>query len=125
MITQKEKVIAKEATQKAAKLLAMAARVASGKFSRRIPLSVKVIPFPSGNGAYIVAGGDIAPNAYPFETGARHPLFAEVGSTRYTSSPWYPQPKRPFLDEAADSAISAMANVMAAAVDDICDAAGL
>jgi hypothetical protein len=99
----------KDRTREAAEVIAATAIARSSKFSKRIPLSVKVVS--SSWGAYIIAGGDAAPNAYPFETGARHPLF---GNRNY----WYPQPKKPFLEQAADAASSKAANVMSNVIDD-------
>jgi hypothetical protein len=106
------KSLAKQRTKEAAEVIANAARIRSSKFSRRIPASVKVIPTLWG--AYITAGGDVAPNAYPFETGANHPLW---GNRHH----WYAQPKKPFLEEAADAAAKAAADIMSEVIDDWCD----
>jgi len=101
--------------KEAAEVVADAARSTSG-FSTRIPASIRVIGGTSG--VSIRAGGKIAPNAYPFETGARHPLFAPRGSARYTKGPWYPQPKKPFLEEAEAIAIEPAVEAFANVIDD-------
>jgi hypothetical protein len=106
------KSLAKARTKEAAEAIALAARANSAKFSRRIPASVKVIPTQWG--CYIIAGGDAAPNAYPFETAANHPLW---GNRHH----WYKQPLRPFLIEAADAASTKAANIMSEIIDDWCD----
>jgi hypothetical protein len=103
----------------AAECIAVLARAKSAAFSTRIPASIKVIG--GTGGVWIMAGGaggKDAPNAYPFETGARHPLF---GNTKY----WYPQPKRPFLEEAAAEGAEAAINEFAKVIDDWSDQLGL
>lgn len=97
----------------AAEIIANAARVNAAKFSKRIPGSVHVVDTSSQT--LVVAGGAAAPNAYPFETGARHPLF---GNTNY----WYPQPKKPFMARAVRSASNLAAEEFAGVIDDLADA---
>lgn len=101
--------------REAAEIIAIKAREISASFSKRIPTSI-VVRGGTG-GVWIEAGGpggSIAPNAYPFETGARHPLF---GDTKH----WYPQPKRPFLIEAGDAAIEQAAEAFSQVFDDWCE----
>lgn len=87
-----------EGLRAAAETIADAARAISGRFSRRIPASIRVTV--AGKSAAVKAGGrkgELAPNAAMFETpGARHPLFGD-------KSHWYFQPHRPFLEEAAQA----------------------
>jgi hypothetical protein len=109
----------------AAEIIAVLARAKSAGFSTRIPASIKVIGGTSG--VWITAGGPggkDAPNAYPFETGARHPLFGLAGDGRPgdRAAPgkghWYPQPKRPFLEEAALEGMEPCAAEFAKVLDD-------
>jgi hypothetical protein len=96
----------------AAECIAILARAKAAGFSSRIPGTIKVIG--GTGGVWITAGGPggkDAPNAYPFETGARHPLF---GNTKH----WYPQPKKPFLEEAAAEGADAAINEFAKVLDD-------
>jgi hypothetical protein len=102
----------KARTREAAELIATAARIRASKFSRRTAASVKVVPLPWG--ALITAGGNAAPMAYPFETGANHPLWGN----RHR---WYKQPKHEFLDEAADASAAKAAAIMANVIDDWCE----
>ncbi len=101
--------------REAAEIIAIKARAISAGFSKRIPISIVV---RGGTGrVWIEAGGpdgSIAPNAYPFETGARHPLFGSK------TAPWYPQPKRPFLIEAGEAAIEQAAEAFSQVFDDWC-----
>jgi hypothetical protein len=109
--------LAKLRLRAAADLIAAAAREISGRFSTRIPKSVKVTG--GRNGVYTIsAGGGRAPNAYPFEEGASHPLF---GNTAY----WYPMKRKPFLTEAAAVAIAVATQEYARSLDDIADALDL
>ena len=83
----------------AAGLVAKAAKKISAGFSARTAASIHVTSGP--NAAYVIAGGDSAPMAYPFEFGTRHPVF---GHGPRSSWHWAAQPHRPFLDEAAEAA---------------------
>jgi hypothetical protein len=97
--------------REAAEIIAEAARGISATFSKRIPASIKIIGGASG--MWITAGGPegkIAPNAYPFEDGVRHPLFG--------MNHWYPQPKRPFLEEAVTASADQAAEAFALVIDD-------
>ena len=102
--------------REAAEIVADAAREISASFSTRIPASIRITGGTSK--VYIRAGGPSAPNAYPFDTGARHPLF---GNRDW----WYPQPKKPFLEEAYVLTQNEMADAFALVIDDWCDELGL
>jgi hypothetical protein len=115
--------------REAAEIIANAARGISGKFSKRIPASIKIIGGTAG--MWITAGGPDgkeAPNAYPFEDGVRHPLFGLAGDGRPgdrahgdpKKGHWYPQPKRPFLEEAAEATAEEAAEAFSAVIDDWC-----
>ncbi len=95
--------------RQAAECIADAARVISARFSTRIPNSIRVTGGVSG--VFITARGSEAPNAEPFETGRRHPLF---GNREH----WYPQPKREFLEEAAAAAGEEAAEIFSEILDD-------
>lgn len=102
----------------AAEVIAAAAGANASQFSRRIPKSIKVIP--SKGTVLIIAGGNAAPNADPFEYGKKHPLFGH-----WETGPQYFMKKRPFLEEAAVSALDKAADEFAKVFDDICDALDL
>ena len=113
--------------REAAEIIATAARGLSAKFSKRIPASIKIIGGVAG--MWITAGGpdgSEAPNAYPFEDGVRHPLFGLAGDGRPgdRAQPgkghWYPQPKRPFLEEAAEATAEEAAEAFSSVIDDWC-----
>ncbi len=89
--------------RKAAEIIARKAKMNSVKFSRRIPANTHVRV--SLEGVAVVTDGNRAPNAAPFETAERHPLWAAVGSTRYEKKPedWRKQPYRPYMLEAGYS----------------------
>lgn len=97
----------------AAEIIAEAARVTGstvGKSgSTRIPKSIKVTS--TGRAVFIVADGNIAPNAYPFEKGSSHPLFGD-------REHWYKMKKQPFLEEAADATASKAVEAFAEVIDD-------
>ena len=98
----------------AAQIIATAAGVSASAYSRRIPRSMRVLQTGAQRFS-VVAGGDAAPNARPFETGDRHPLWGRwvTGKGR--------QPKRPFLEEGAAAGITEAASVFATFIDDVCD----
>jgi hypothetical protein len=103
----------------AAEIVAEAARGISSKFSTRIPGSVRVVTVRGTT--YIQAGGATAPNAAPFDPvkpPSRHPLFGD-------REHWYNQPYRPFLEEAAESAIDKAVQEYAKVIDDWCEETGL
>jgi hypothetical protein len=81
------------------------AKVISGTFSKKIPPTI--ISYVRNNIGYVNAGGpggQVAPNAYMFETlGARHPLFAHGPRGTDGWRHWYDQPYRPFLEDAAEA----------------------
>ena len=76
----------------AAGIIADKARALAGSWSRKVPPSISVAV--SGNVATITAD---APDAYPAEMRARHPLF---GNREW----WYGPPGEKFLAPAADAA---------------------
>lgn len=102
-----------------AEVVADAARSTSSAISRRIPLTVKVDG--DEDGIYIKAGGDAAPNAYPFDPPDNPPVYhpnrARRGTKRYRGK-WYPQPYRPFLEEAAKLGASDAAEKFAEVIND-------
>jgi hypothetical protein len=99
--------------KEAAEIIADAARSISGEFSKRIPASIKVTGGTTQ--VWIVAGSDEAPNAKPFEEGSWHPVYARGPRSSWT---WSKQPKKPFLEEAADTAGDAAAEAFSAILDD-------
>lgn len=87
---------------KAAREIAKEAKLISGRFSRRIPRSIRVSL--DSRGVNVQAGGPSAPQARMFETpGARHPLFAHGPRGTDGWRHWYTQPYRPFLEQAAEA----------------------
>jgi len=116
----------------AAKIIAVLAKERASAFSTRIPGTIKVVGGTSG--VWITAGGPKgadAPNAYPFEDGVRHPLFGMAGDGRPgdRAAPgkghWYPQPHRPFLEDAAEEGAEACAVEFAKVFDDWAKSLGL
>lgn len=99
--------------KEAAEVIAVAARSISGSFSKRIPGSIKITGGTTQ--VYIQAGGEEAPNAKPFEYGEWHPVYAHGPRSGWA---WAKQPKRPFLEEAADTAADAAAEAFSAVLDD-------
>jgi hypothetical protein len=99
--------------RQAAGILADAARDISGAFSRRTAASMKITGCTTE--VYIVAGGEGAPMAAPFENGSDHPVFARGPRYKWT---WRPQPHRPFLEEAVASAGDAAAEQFSKILDD-------
>jgi hypothetical protein len=83
-------------------------------------LSIRVVTYQGRT--YVEGGGDIAPNAYPFDpppgrVPSRHPLFNN-------RKHWYNQPYRPFLEESADEAIDRAAVEYSKVIDDWAREAG-
>jgi hypothetical protein len=103
----------------AAEPIAVAARVSSARWSRRVPASVRLQGGASR--ITIAAGGQRAPQAYTMEgkpSGAPrwHPVFATGPREDWT---WAPQiPVRPFLREAIDAQQDEMVRIFAGIVDD-------
>lgn len=100
----------------AAQIVADGIKAAAAPFSERIAASVKVRS--TVKGVYIIAGGAAAPNAYPFETGAAHPLFGDRAH-------WYPQPKRQFLELGEAGTLDAAADEMSKVIDDWLEELGI
>ena len=114
----------------AAETIAAKAREISGQWSARVPASIRVTVTSDGNTATIIAGGPAAPQAYTMEgrangkpiahpvfghgTRIRGPLIRDPRTKRLRHEPpgwtWAKQTPRPFLQEAADSAIDAAAD---------------
>lgn len=98
--------------RKAAAIIAGATRIAATDMpSKKIPPTIKW--YIRAGVAYVQAGGvggQMAPNAYMFETlGARHPLFAHGPRGTDGWKHWYDQPYRPFMEEAAEASADAAA----------------
>lgn len=92
----------------AALVVASAAKQdAAGYPSRQIPRSIHVGQ-GSETSASVIAD---SPNAYPVETGARHPLFGNRGF-------WYPMRQRRFLENGAVDAGEEAALILAKVIDD-------
>lgn len=102
--------------REAAEVIAEAAREISGQFSTRIPASIVVRGGTTQ--VWIVAGGEAAPNAAPFEDGSFHPVFARGPRSKWT---WRRQPHRPFLEEAELAAGNEAAEAFAQIIDDWSD----
>lgn len=95
---------------KAAQDIADGIKARSAEFSKKIPPSVHV-----GQGTAVTATVyATAPNAYPIETGARHPLFARGPKPASNNDPaakgtgwdhWYPMEKILFMEEGAARAL--------------------
>jgi hypothetical protein len=102
----------------AAKIVADDARLRSARWSRRVPLSVRLQGGASS--VTIVAGGQAAPQAYTME-GAKsgaplsHPVHAHGPRESWT---WVKQPPRPFLREAIDAKQDQMLAEFAKVADD-------
>ena len=106
--------------KEAAEIVADAVRSVASNFSRKIPGSVVIKG--DENGYYIRAGGPVAPNAYPFDPPDNPPVYhpnrAAKGSKRYEHSKWFPQPYRPFLEQAAEISIDKATEALAKVIDD-------
>jgi hypothetical protein len=99
--------------QEAAEIIAAQARTIAGRWSKRIPPSIKVTVSADGQSAEITAGGPEAPMAFTFEApGGRwvsHPVFGRPGQARKEWT-WVKQVPRPFLSAAADQAATKAAD---------------
>jgi hypothetical protein len=94
----------------AAEIVAADARGISGRWSRRVPLSVKISVSPDGKSATITAGGAAAPQAATFELGLSHPVFGRPDRLRGEWT-WVKQIARPFLATAAEARATKAAEV--------------
>jgi hypothetical protein len=101
--------------KEAAELIAGEARRISGKWSTRIPGSIKVSVASDGSSATITAGGPSAPAAYPAEGRSNgrpvnHPVYGRADRSRrqWGWAPW--SPPRPFMVQALDATIDKAAN---------------
>lgn len=106
--------------REAAEVIAEAVRVAGARCgkngSKRIPPSVKLIGGTSG--IWVTAGGEAAPNAYPFEVGSRHPVFGRIKANGDRVWAKEPMPHIPFLEEGAAAAIDKAAEAFGLVFDD-------
>lgn len=93
--------------REAADVIADGIRAFSSTFSKKIPASVHVAQ-GSETTASVIAD---APNAYPIETAARHPLF---GNREY----WYPMHRIRFMEEGASESLDEAAEVYGETIDD-------
>ena len=99
--------------REAAELIAAAAKADAAQVSRQIPASIRVA---QGDDTHAAIYAD-SPNAYPIETGERHPLF---GNRNF----WYPMKQRRFLENGAVIVGSEAAEVLARVIDDWAAEAG-
>lgn len=99
----------------AGEVIAAQARTNAKAFSTRIPGATGVGVGDKPDEAVVITDGAAAPNALPFETGERHPLWGEwvTGKGR--------QPKRPYLTKAAKTAVDAALQVYAAQLTELVD----
>jgi hypothetical protein len=104
--------------RRAAQPVADYARASSSRWSRRVPLSIRLQGGASR--ITIAAGGRAAPQAYTFEGRAdgspiAHPVYGHGPREDWT---WVKQPPRPFLLEAIDATQDQMVEIFAGIVDD-------
>jgi hypothetical protein len=104
--------------REACKPVADAARLSSARWSRRVPLSVRLQGGASR--IQIVAGGQRAPQAYTMEGRAdgrpiAHPVYGHGPRTDWT---WVKQTPRPFMREAIDAHVDEVVAKVAEVVDD-------
>lgn len=104
----------------AGEVVAAAARSNASAFSTRIPGSVKVTGGVTG--VFVVAGGDSAPNAYPIELGLDHPVYPTGDRSTWH---WGKTPRRPFMENAVNSAADLATEAFAGIVDDWTQMLGL
>ena len=102
----------------AAEPVAAYARASSGRWSRRVPVSVRLQGGESR--ITIAAGGQIAPQAYTMEGRAdgrpiAHPVYGHGPRDTWT---WAKQIPRPFLREAIDATQDVMLEIFAGVIDD-------
>lgn len=96
--------------REAAAILAADAKAISGRWSRRVPLSIRISVSADGQSATITAGGSEAPQAATFELGLSHPVFGRPTMTRKEWT-WVKQIARPFLATAAEHSATKAADV--------------
>ena len=104
--------------RRAAQPVADYARASSGRWSRRVPASVRLQG--GGSRITIAAGGTAAPQAYTMEgreSGApiAHPVYGHGPREHWT---WVRQIPRPFLREAIDATEDEVVEIFAGVVDD-------
>ncbi len=99
--------------REAAEIIAVTARGIAAGFSKRTAESIKVAG--GSTGVLIVAQGSIAPNAYPFEYGSYHPVFARGARSSWT---WRKQPQHEFMAAAAEASAEAAAELFSLVFDD-------
>lgn len=113
-----EQAILAERLRQAAQPVADFARASSGRWSRRVPASVRL---QGGSSRItIAAGGSRAPQAYTMEgreSGApiAHPVYGHGPRDKWT---WVKQPPRPFLREAIDATEDQVVEIFSGIVDD-------
>ncbi len=94
----------------AADIVAADARTSAARWSRRVPLSIKVSVSGDGKSATITAGGPGAPQAATFELGLSHPVYGRPTMTRKEWT-WVKQIARPYLAAAAERQATKAADV--------------
>ncbi len=128
-----DQVILAQRLREACKPVEDAARASSARWSRRVPLSVR-LNAPGPGRIQIVAGGVRAPQAYTFEGRAdgrpiAHPVYGHGPRVRGPLDPatgrynppgwtWEKQTPRPFMREAIDANIDRVVEIVAKVVDD-------
>ena len=106
--------------REAAEIVAEDARIRSARWSRRVPLSVRLQG--GARSVTIVAGGPQAPQAYTME-GTRtgrpiaHPVYGRHDRPR-SKWTWVKQPPRPFLLEAVTAKSTEMTLAFAQVIED-------
>jgi hypothetical protein len=105
--------------RQAAQVIADDAKVRAARWSRRMPLSVRITGGVS-RGLNVVGGGARAPQYYTFEgkpSGAprSHPVYARGPRSGWT---WVAQPPRPTLRPAAEAKADEVARIVAQVIDD-------
>jgi hypothetical protein len=125
-----DRAILADRLRKAAQPIADDARLRSARWSRRVPLSVRLQGGASR--ITIAAGGRAAPQAYTFEGRAdgspiAHPVYGHGprirgplvnGRHQPPGWTWVKQNPRPFLREAVDAKQDEMVRIFAGIVDD-------
>src|ERR1039458_5212213 len=103
--------------KRAADVIVEAQRISADQFSKRIPLSLKVRN--DDKSIYILGGGHLAPNAYPFDPPSDPPVMHPVwGHGPRSKWHWSAQPYRPFLEEGAELAGDRAAEAFADIIDE-------
>jgi len=106
--------------REAARIVADDAKLRSARWSRRVPLSVRLMG--GARSVTIVAGGPSAPQAYTME-GTRtgrpiaHPVYGRSDRPR-SEWTWVKQPPRPFLREAIEAKSNERVDVFSKVVED-------